>query len=114
MVRPEAIKLSDTKRGFPGQVVSSTYLGSKIDYLVRVGDQTLKVVQSDPSSGTRFDAGSAVYVVLPHIGVQILSQRPNEASLSELSGTGCRHAHAIPVGSRNRDAVVGGRRLGGS
>ena len=74
VVRPEAIKLSDTKRGFPGLVVSSTYLGSKIDYLVRVGDQTLKVVQSDPSPGTRFAVGSSVYLVLPHIGVQILNQ----------------------------------------
>jgi iron(III) transport system ATP-binding protein len=74
VVRPEAIRLSDTKRGFPGQVVSSTYLGSKIDYLVRVGDQTLKVVQSDPSLRARLDTGSAVYVLLPHIGVQILSQ----------------------------------------
>jgi ABC-type Fe3+/spermidine/putrescine transport system ATPase subunit len=72
VVRPEAIKLSDAKRGFPGQVVSSTYLGSKIDYLVRVGDQTLKVVQSDPSFGTRFAVGADVDVSLPHVGVQVL------------------------------------------
>jgi iron(III) transport system ATP-binding protein len=73
VIRPEAIKLSDTKRGFPGRVVSSTYLGSKIDYLVRVGDEMLKVVQSDPSFGTRFVAGADVDVCLPHIGVQVLS-----------------------------------------
>jgi iron(III) transport system ATP-binding protein len=72
VIRPEAIKLSDTKRGFPGQIVSSTYLGSKIDYLVRVGDQTLKVVQSDPTFGLRFGAGAAVDVSLPHAGVQVL------------------------------------------
>ena len=65
-MRPEAIKLSTTGKGFPGQVVSATYLGSKVDYLVRVGDQTLKVVQSDPTSGTRFAEGAAVDVLLPH------------------------------------------------
>jgi ABC-type Fe3+/spermidine/putrescine transport system ATPase subunit len=73
VVRPEAIKLSDTKRGIPGQVVSSTYLGSRIDYLVRVGDQMLRVAQPDSSFGTRFPAGSAVDVSLPHAGVQILN-----------------------------------------
>ena len=41
VVRPEAIKLSTTGKGFSGKVVSATYLGSKVDYLVRVGDQSL-------------------------------------------------------------------------
>jgi iron(III) transport system ATP-binding protein len=72
VVRPEAIRLSETKHGFPGQVVASTYLGSKIEYLVRVGDQTLKVVQSDPNFGARFAEGAAVDVTLPHVGVQVL------------------------------------------
>jgi len=74
VVRPEAIKLSDTKRGFPGQVVSCTYLGSKVEYFVRVGEQTLKVVQSDPSVGTRFVEGAAVDILLPHLGVQVLGE----------------------------------------
>ena len=46
------------KQGFPGQVVSSIYLGSKVEYLVRVGDQTLKVVQSDPTFGHPLCRGS--------------------------------------------------------
>jgi iron(III) transport system ATP-binding protein len=74
VVRPEAIRLSDTKQGFPGQVVSSIYLGSKVEYLVRVGSQTLKVVQSDPIPGTRFAEGTAVNVLLPRVGVQILGE----------------------------------------
>jgi len=74
VVRPEAIKLSDTKRGLPGQVVSCTYLGSKVEYFVRVGDQTLKVVQSDPTLGTRFVEGAAVDVLLPRLGVQVLRE----------------------------------------
>src|SRR6201994_3016120 len=39
VVRPEAIKLATTGKGLPGQILSATYLGSKVDYLVRVGDQ---------------------------------------------------------------------------
>ena len=72
VVRPEAIKLSTTGKGLPGKVVSATYLGSKVDYVVRVGDQTLRVVQSDPAAGSRFVEGAAVDVTLPHVGVQVL------------------------------------------
>jgi iron(III) transport system ATP-binding protein len=74
VVRPEAIGLSDPKGGIAGRVVSSTYLGSKIDYLVRVGEQMLKVVQSDPSFGTRFVAGADIDVSLPNTGVQVLRE----------------------------------------
>jgi iron(III) transport system ATP-binding protein len=72
VVRPEAIKLSEAERGFSGHVVSCTYLGSKIEYLVRVGDQILKAVQSDPTFGTRLAEGTAVNLLLPHAGVQVL------------------------------------------
>jgi ABC-type Fe3+/spermidine/putrescine transport system ATPase subunit len=72
VVRPEAIKLSTTGKGLPGKVVSATYLGSKVDYVVRVGDQTLRVVQSDPAAGSRFAEGAVVDVTLPHAGVQVL------------------------------------------
>ncbi len=72
VVRPEAIKLSTTGKGLPGQVISATYLGSKVDYVVRIADQTLRVVQSDPSTGSRFSKGTNVDVRLPHTGVQIL------------------------------------------
>jgi len=72
VVRPEAIRLSETKQGFSGRILSSTYLGSKIDYLVAIGDQTIKVVQSDPSAGPRFAEGATVEVALPHFGVQVL------------------------------------------
>jgi ABC-type Fe3+/spermidine/putrescine transport system ATPase subunit len=73
VVRPEAIKLSATGHGLPGQVVSATYLGSKVDYVVRIGDQNLRVVQSDPAAGSRFAEGAAVDVTLPQAGVQILA-----------------------------------------
>jgi ABC-type Fe3+/spermidine/putrescine transport system ATPase subunit len=72
VVRPEAIRLSTAGSGLRGQVVSATYLGSKIDYLVRIGDQAIRVVQSDPAAGSRFAEGAAVDVILPHAGVQVL------------------------------------------
>ncbi len=74
VVRPEAIKLATTGKGLPGQVVSATYLGSKVDYLVRIGDQTVRVVQSDPATGSRFAEGATVDVLLPHAGVQVLGK----------------------------------------
>jgi iron(III) transport system ATP-binding protein len=74
VVRPESVKLSEAGRNFPGEIVSSTYLGSKIDYLVRVGDQTLKIIHSGPVLGERFTEGAAVDVSLPRVGVQILEQ----------------------------------------
>jgi ABC-type Fe3+/spermidine/putrescine transport system ATPase subunit len=73
VVRPEAVKLSPTGKGLPGQVVSATYPVSKVDYLVRVGGQILRVVQSDPAAGSRLAEGAAVDATLSHAGVQILS-----------------------------------------
>lgn len=72
VVRPEAIKLSDMKRGLSGRILSSTYLGAKIEYAVDVGSQTLQVVQSDPAHGVRFAEGAEVDVLLPSVGVHVL------------------------------------------
>ena len=52
--------------------MSSTYLGAKIEYLVRVGDQTLQVVQSNPAHGPRFAEGAEVDVLLPGAGVHVI------------------------------------------
>jgi spermidine/putrescine ABC transporter ATP-binding subunit len=72
VVRPEAIKLSETEGTLKGRIVTSTYLGAKVEYLVRVGDQTLQVVQSNPTRGSRFAEGAEVGVSLPHASVHIL------------------------------------------
>jgi len=72
VVRPEAIRLSETEGNFKGRVVTSTYLGAKAEYLVRVGDQTLQVVQPNPTRGSRFAEGAEVGVSLPHAYVHIL------------------------------------------
>jgi ABC-type Fe3+/spermidine/putrescine transport system ATPase subunit len=84
VVRPESIKLaaadSPSEGGLKGTVMSATYLGSKIEYLVRVGDQTLQVVQPNPTGGQRFAESSEVAVSLPHLAVHILGdeRRPGE------------------------------------
>jgi spermidine/putrescine ABC transporter ATP-binding subunit len=72
VVRPEAIKLSETEGTLKGRIVTSTYLGAKVEYLVRVGDQTLQVVQSNPTRGSRLAEGAEVGVSLPHASVHIL------------------------------------------
>jgi iron(III) transport system ATP-binding protein len=72
VVRPEAIRLSETEGNLKGRVVTSTYLGAKIEYLVRIGDQTLQVVQSNPTRGSQFTEGTEVGVSLPHAYVHIL------------------------------------------
>jgi iron(III) transport system ATP-binding protein len=72
VVRPESIRLSETDGNLKGQIVSGTYLGSKVEYLVRVGSQTLQVVQPNPTRGTRFAEGAEVAVSLPRADVHIL------------------------------------------
>jgi ABC-type Fe3+/spermidine/putrescine transport system ATPase subunit len=74
IVRPETISLSASRadRSLRGTIVSATYLGSKVEYQVRVGDLMLQVVQPNPTSGARFVEGSEVAVSLPHLAVHIL------------------------------------------
>jgi ABC-type Fe3+/spermidine/putrescine transport system ATPase subunit len=75
VVRPEAIALTDTPDNLKGVVLSSTYLGAKVEYLVRVGDQILQVIQANPTSSSRFTDGAEVGVSLPHAYVHILNDR---------------------------------------
>ena len=72
VVRPEAIALSDNGGNLKGTIVSSTYLGAKVEYLIQVGDQTLQVVQSNPTRSSRLTEGAEVGVALPHASIHIL------------------------------------------
>jgi iron(III) transport system ATP-binding protein len=74
IVRPEAISLSapQADTSLKGTIVSATYLGSKVEYHVRIGDLMLQVVQPNPTSGARFVEGSEAAVSLPHLAVHIL------------------------------------------
>ena len=48
-------------------------LGSKAEYLVRVGDRVLQVVQPDPAAEELFGVGQRVSLKLPASGVQLLA-----------------------------------------
>jgi iron(III) transport system ATP-binding protein len=72
VVRPESIKLSQTEGNLRGWIVSSVYLGAKVEHLVRVGSQNLQVVQPNPTPGARFAEGVEVGVLLPHAHVHVL------------------------------------------
>jgi iron(III) transport system ATP-binding protein len=72
VVRPEAVGLSERNGSLNGQVISSTYLGAKIEYLVRIGGQTMQVMQPNPARGSRFADGAFLAVSLPHVSVHIL------------------------------------------
>ena len=72
VLRPEALALSREEGGLTGMVESRVYLGAKAEYLVRVGDRLLQVVQSNPAAGDLFAAGERVALKLPASGVQLL------------------------------------------
>jgi iron(III) transport system ATP-binding protein len=81
VVRPEAVSLSENRGNLQGRILSSTYLGAKVEYLVRIGDQTLQVVQPNPSRGPRFAEGAEVGVSLPQVLVPILKDSEAEPRL---------------------------------
>jgi ABC-type Fe3+/spermidine/putrescine transport system ATPase subunit len=74
VLRPEAIRVedADTAAGFPGTIVSRTFLGEKVEYRVRLGEQVLQVVGYNP--GKVFAEGQPVRVVLPTTDVPVLEE----------------------------------------
>ncbi|MGE0724333.1 MAG: ABC transporter ATP-binding protein [Alphaproteobacteria bacterium] len=75
VVRPEAVALAPAGTpGVPGVVASETYLGEKAEYVVTVAGRPIQAVRFSPAEGGGFAPGSAVSVVLPVAGVQILTE----------------------------------------
>ncbi|HXW26481.1 MAG TPA: ABC transporter ATP-binding protein [Xanthobacteraceae bacterium] len=72
IVRPEKISLA-AGGSLPGEIVSRTYLGEKVEYVVRLADQSLSVVRYDPPEEGGFSPGQRVGVTLPSTGVQLLA-----------------------------------------
>jgi putative spermidine/putrescine transport system ATP-binding protein len=72
MVRPEAIGIGPAGGGLTATVVTVTYLGDKVEYVVRVASQSLHIVRFNPPESERFAPGSAVTINLPSDGVQLL------------------------------------------
>ena len=74
VLRPEAIQLDagETASGLPGTIISRTYLGEKVEYVVRIGQDLLQVVRPDPPDLSLFEAGATVSVQMPTGRIQIV------------------------------------------
>lgn len=55
-----------------GTVINSLYLGDKVEYYVRLTDQTLHVVRYNPPESERFMPGAAVLLGFPPGSVRLL------------------------------------------
>jgi len=75
VVRPETVELAAPGGAGPtGTVLSRTFLGEKVEYQVRVGDETLQVTRPGGAADARFAPGAAVTVRLPAAGVGLLRE----------------------------------------
>jgi ABC-type Fe3+/spermidine/putrescine transport system ATPase subunit len=72
VVRPEVIGLAaaGATPGLHGTVASRMFLGEKIEYHVRVGEDLVQVTSYNP--GAVFAAGEAVTLTLPTDGIPLL------------------------------------------
>jgi spermidine/putrescine ABC transporter ATP-binding subunit len=80
IVRPEAIGISlsnDSNIGIIGVVNTCTYLGDKCEYTVSVASTSVHIAKSNPQRSDHLQPGTAVRVLLPSIGIQLLrKERP--------------------------------------
>ena len=83
-VRPETIELSRAGTGpVPGVVESRTFLGEKVEYVVRWGALRLQVTAYDPIRRGTFVPGDAVAVTLAEGAVRVLSEEDAPRVLGE-------------------------------
>lgn len=75
-IRPEALGIEADGPGaageIAGRVVARTFLGEKVDYQVRVGEETLLVTRPDPGPVALLAEGQAVRLRLPAERVSLL------------------------------------------
>jgi len=72
VLRPEAVSLFAGDRGIAASVLARTFLGDKIEYIVRCGTETLHVTQQNAGAGASFGEGQTVSVHLPADDIAIL------------------------------------------
>ena len=73
--RPETLELAPPGGAGPaGAIVARTFLGEKVEYQVRVGDETLQVTRPGGAADAHFAPGAAVTVRLPADGVGLLRE----------------------------------------
>ena len=74
VVRPEAVQVRGAGMGLDGTVITATYLGEKIEYLVAWHELTIQVVHSNPAEGAQFRPGMRVSITLPPEGVTLITE----------------------------------------
>jgi len=74
VLRPEALTLREDAALVQGTVEQAMYLGSSVEYVVRVGDQELIVVETDPCAPRIFQEGEAAGVTFSPATVHVLPQ----------------------------------------
>ena len=76
VIRPEAIALVPDDPGSVGEVVGTivtrTFLGEKVDYMVHAGAQPFLVTRYNPGPGAVLEEGQRVRLALSSDAVQIL------------------------------------------
>ena len=72
VLRPEAIRLARGADGIAASVLARTFLGDKIEYLVRCGGETLQVAQQNAGAGAAFAEGQALALRLPEGKIALL------------------------------------------
>jgi ABC-type Fe3+/spermidine/putrescine transport system ATPase subunit len=77
VIRPEALSIgpsttAPSATGLAATVVSGSYLGEKVEYMLEWRGLNLLVVRSNPPADERFVPGDAVWVQLPEEGVPLL------------------------------------------
>ena len=75
VLRPEAIELSARAAGIPASVLARSFLGDKVEYLVRCGGETLQVTEHNAGSGAAFAEGQAVALRFPESDLALLPAR---------------------------------------
>jgi len=77
VVRPEAVAIaagSGTAESLQAIVVARTFLGEKIEYLLRCAGQTLQVVRYDAGPGEVIGEGATVHVGFAADAVTVLPE----------------------------------------
>lgn len=70
--RPEGVELSASEGSFPCKVVRATYYGSKIEYALRLGEDTYIVETFNPQLAERFSEGDSIYLTLAPGSIRVL------------------------------------------
>jgi iron(III) transport system ATP-binding protein len=75
LLRPEALTLREDDKLKQATVMQVMYLGSEIEYMVTVDEQTLIVVENDPRTSSIYTTGQTVGLDFVHEVVHLLPDR---------------------------------------